>query len=164
MKKIFLILFIFIITNIHAFNYGNYKPYTIDTLIEYIETTSDLNLPGLTYYYESIAFPFTVKSYPDTKNDEKYKNEIDFFTKTYNIPNGVIGNVYIIEKDSYQIILVFQNKLVPYLKNDADIGDKIGMYCMMGYFNDFGKKIVCLVSAFNTEDDYKQRGTIPIWE
>lgn len=72
MKIKFLILILLLTTKVYAFNYSNYKIYSIESLIEYIEETSDLSLSGLIYYNEPIVFPLKVKSYPTYENDKDY--------------------------------------------------------------------------------------------
>lgn len=159
-KKPILIIFFVIIfsVNIFSFNYDSYKVFKLNNFV--VKTYTEL--PGMSFINTFVGFPIKLKNYPDTSNDENYSFAIEYFEKTLGAPKNVFGYVQIINVDKYKIILVYQNQLVDYIKQDVKINEDIGLYCLLGYCN--GNEIVCMVSAFNTIIDYKRRNVKPIWQ
>ena len=73
------------------------------------------------------------------------------------VPKKILPN-------GYELVMVYQNSIAQHLKNDVKKGEKIGVYAFLGGYDSSSKRILIMVSAFNTKVDYKRRNIKPIWE
>jgi len=167
MKKYFIIILLILtlLFSLNAFNYERYKIITVEELLKIIEDSAEDGPPGICFFPDTpVGFSIQLENYPDLSNDINYKNEIKYFKDRFRVEENVFGYVQEIKIKDKKLILVNQIKLAEYLIKDVKVNEKIGIYCIIGYYNTFDKKIVCLVNAFNTVSDYKRRNVKPIWE
>ncbi len=151
MKKI--LILILILSAVIFADWSDYKEVSWNALIKNIDFVDEETkaTPGETIWKEQYKLSLALEKYPEITTDPSIKNGIANYIKILGLKNVfVAGYVLPVEKNGRKFILIFQDVLIPYLKDEVKLGEEFNLLVVFGSFNSFDKTTLLFVNEFES--------------